>query len=199
LDTPETNSAPTIAPVPAEKRPSRTFRFLVDVLETLLLSAILFLVINAVSERIKVDGFSMEPTLHDGEFVIVNKLAYRLGTFRRGDVVVFRFPDNPEFEYIKRVIGLPDDRIEIANGQISVNGQALEEPYIQGNTNQPGMWTVPASHLFVLGDNRNNSSDSRSWGPVPVDYIVGKAIFVYWPLKKLGVIPQYQLEVTAYP
>jgi signal peptidase I len=99
-------------------------------LETLILSVILFAGINAISARIRVDGYSMEPTLHSGEFVIVNKLAYRLGTPKLGDVIVFHFPRDIEQEYIKRVIGLPGDNVTISGGRVMVNNQALEEPYI---------------------------------------------------------------------
>ncbi len=115
----------------APENPRQGFRrFALDLLETLLLSLLLFFAINTISARIRVDGSSMEPTLHSGEFMIVNRLAYKLGSPQIGDVVVFHFPGNPEQEYIKRVIGLPGDRVVIANGQVSVNGQVLDEPYI---------------------------------------------------------------------
>lgn len=163
-------------------------RFLVDVFETLVLSLILFLAINAISARIRVDGYSMEPTLHTGEFVIVNKIAYKLGDAERGDIIVFHYPRNPEQEYIKRVIGLPGDELEVRNGQVYVNGQLLEEPYIKAPPAYSDSWTVPQDSLFVFGDNRNNSSDSHNWGEVPLELVIGKAIFVYWPPTEWGVI-----------
>ncbi len=163
-------------------------RFLVDVLETILLSVILFIGINAVSARIRVDGSSMEPTLHSGEFVIVNKLAYRLGKPTPGDVIVFHFPRDPEQEYIKRVIGLPGDLVSVENGHVYVNGSEISEPYIAASPNYPGSWVIPEKSLFVLGDNRNNSSDSHTWGTVPLDYVVGRAIFIYWPPPEWGMI-----------
>jgi signal peptidase I len=163
-------------------------RFLVDVFETLILSLILFLAINAISARIRVDGFSMEPTLHTGEFVIVNKVSYKIGDPERGDIIVFHYPRNPEQEYIKRVIGLPGDEVEIRNGEVLVNGQILDEPYIKASPAYPGTWLVPENSLFVLGDNRNNSSDSHNWGEVPLDLVIGKAIFIYWPPTEWGVI-----------
>lgn len=161
---------------------------LVEVLETLILSVVLFMGINVVSARIRVDGASMEPTLHAGQFVIVNKLAYRFGTVSRGDVIVFYFPRDPKQEYIKRVIGLPGDTVTVENGRITVNGEALDEPYLNVKTGYPGMWIVPEGHLFVLGDNRNNSFDSHNWGTVPMEYVIGKAILVYWPPTDWGLI-----------
>ena len=166
-----------------EERRSGFLRFIIDVVETLVLSVILFAVINAVSARIRVDGASMEPTLHSGEFVIVNKLAYRLG-----DVIVFRFPRDPEQEYIKRVIGVPGDRVEIRGGRVHLNGALLDENYIAASPAYEAAWDVPVDGLFVLGDNRNNSSDSHNWGTVPMNYVIGRAIFVYWPPTHWGVV-----------
>ncbi|MDD2694852.1 MAG: signal peptidase I [Anaerolineales bacterium] len=185
-----------IQPVEEGKR-SKAFRFLADVLETLLLSAILFFGINAISARIRVDGQSMEPTLHTGEYVIVNKLAYKFGAPAIGDVIIFRYPRNPQQEYIKRVIGLPNDRVEIRDGQVWVNGQLLDEPYIASAPNYQANWVVPEKSLFVLGDNRNNSSDSHAWGPVPLEYVVGKAIVVYWPPQRWGLIDHLDTAIAA--
>jgi signal peptidase I len=178
------------APVNKLTEPGRSslYRSLVDVLETLLLALVLFIGINAVSARIRVDGSSMEPTLHNGEFIIVNKLAYRLGEPRLGDVIVFRFPNDPGQDYIKRVIGVPGDRIEVSQGHVSVNGKMLDEPYIAAMPNYSGDWTVPTDALFVLGDNRNNSSDSRNWGPVTMEAVIGKALLIYWPPEQWGAI-----------
>jgi signal peptidase I len=185
LDGLRTESIPEQSTPQDEKHGSR--RFIIDVLETLLLALLLFLGINTVSARIRVEGSSMEPTLHNGEFLIVNRLAYRLGSPKIGDVVVFHPPSDLEQEYIKRVIALPGDRVEISNGKVIVNGQALNEPYIAAhpNYNYP-LTVVPPGSLFVLGDNRNNSSDSHSWGPAPLNEVVGKAIFVYWPPASWG-------------
>lgn len=180
-----------------EKSRSGITRFIIDVLETLVLSVVLFAIINAVSARIRVDGFSMEPTLHSGEFVIVNKLAYWLGSPERGEVIVFHFPRDPEQEYIKRVVGLPGDEVEVSAGQVRVNGQVLDEPYIAAPPVYQSSWTVPEDSLFVLGDNRNNSSDSHNWGPVPYDNIVGKALFVYWPPPEFGLVPHTAPTLSA--
>jgi signal peptidase I len=174
-----------------------SWRFIIDLLETAVLSLILFFAINAVSARIRVDGYSMEPTLHSGEFVVVNKLSYKIGDIDRGDVVVFHFPRNPEQEYIKRVIGLPSDQIVIKNGVVFINGFELEESYIRAQPSYNGEWTVTDDGLFVLGDNRNNSSDSHNWGEVPLDLVVGKAVFVYWPPTEWGRIDRPLIAKAA--
>lgn len=175
----------TTAPQPNRAGVGRMLR---DILETLLISAVLFLGINAVTARIRVDGFSMEPSMHSGEFVIVNKLAYKFAPVQRFDVIVFMFPRNPDQEYIKRVIGLPGDEVVIANRQVRVNGEVLDEPYILQPPTYSGTWVVPEGSLFVLGDNRNNSSDSHNWGPVPLDYVIGKAVLIYWPPSEWGLV-----------
>ena len=177
---------------------SSFYKFLVDLFETLVLSVLLFLGINAISARIRVDGSSMEPSLHTGEFVIVNRLAYRFGEPELGDVVVFHYPGDPEQEYIKRVIGLPGDSIRIMSGVVSVNGTSLNEPYIAARPRYNGTWTVPEGHLFVLGDNRNNSSDSHNFGPIPEENVIGEAFFIYWPPTNWGLISN-QRAATAAP
>lgn len=157
-------------------------RIVLDILETLILSVILFLGINAVSARIRVESISMQPNLYAGDFVIVNKLAYKFGSPQRGDIIVFRYPPDPtQVPYIKRVIGLPGDEVHIADGKVYINGELLIEPYLTVTTNRGGDWKVPENSLFVMGDNRNNSSDSRSWGMVPMENVIGKALLVYWP------------------
>jgi signal peptidase I len=156
-------------------------RFALDLVETLVLAVVLFVGINTVSARVRVDGTSMVPTLQDGEFVLVNKLSYRFGDVTRGDIIVFHFPLNPQEDLIKRVIGLPGDQVKIENGQVFVNGAMLNETYIAAPPNYSSDWQVPADNFFVLGDNRNNSSDSHSWGLLPSDKIVGKAVLIYWP------------------
>jgi signal peptidase I len=169
------------------------------VLETLVLSLILFLVINAISARIRVDGSSMEPTLHNGEFVIVNKLAYKLDEPKLGDIIVFHFPRDPDQEYIKRVIGVPGDKVVIEDGKVYVNGNEIDEPYISAPpAYTASRWDVPEGNLFVLGDNRNNSSDSHSWGMVPLEYVVGKALFIYWPLEEWGIV-RHTYTASAAP
>ncbi len=203
MDTFETDSqAQPEAPseVPAETPEQEKIhwgRLLLDIFETLALAALLFVGINAISARVRVDGFSMRPTLEDGEFVLVNRLAYRFGDFQRGDIIVFRFPMDPQQELIKRVIGLPGDTIYIQHKNVSVNGQILVEPYIAEEPAYEGSWQVPDGYLFVLGDNRNDSSDSHSWGLLPMENVVGKAILIYWPPPLWNVIEH--TNVVAMP
>jgi signal peptidase I len=133
----------------------------------------------------------MEPTLHSGQLVLVNRLAYKIGQPERGDVIVFYFPRDPEQEYIKRLIGLPGDHVVVQEGQVLVNGALLEEPYIAAPPGYAGDWMVPEGQYFVLGDNRNNSSDSHQWGTVPVAFVIGKALAVYWPPTDWKIVPSF--------
>ncbi|HUV25847.1 MAG TPA: signal peptidase I [Anaerolineales bacterium] len=160
-------------------------RFARDILEVALISLVLFLSINAVSARIRVESVSMQPTLFAGNFVVVNKLSYRFGEPERGDIIVFEYPPDPEQDpYIKRVIGLPGEQVKIADGKVTINGVNIQEPYLVDDTQQGGEWTIPDEAVFVMGDNRRNSSDSRSWGVVPLENVIGKALVVYWPPEK---------------
>jgi len=147
-----------------------------------------------IYQPVKVEGTSMEPGLSDNERIFINKFTYKLklGDIRRGDTVVFWYPNDTTKSYIKRVIGLPGDRIRIVEGQVYVNDAPLTEDYVPKELRDTMTWDggadVPVPHdcYFVLGDHRNQSSDSRSWGWVPRDNIYGKAVFVYWPLDKMG-------------
>ena len=181
-----------VATVPIEKKGS-ILRFLLDLLETIALSVVLFLGINALTARVMVEGFSMRPTLENGEYVLVNRMAYRSESPAYGDVVVFHFPIDPDQDFIKRVIGLPGDEIKIQDGQVKVNGRILDEVYIAAAPQYVGSWHVPAEQVFVLGDNRNNSSDSHSWGPVPLENLIGKAIFAYWPPPEWKVLEHVRI------
>jgi signal peptidase I len=163
-------------------------QFLVDLLETIVLAVVLFFAINAVSARVRVDGFSMQPTLQDGEYVLVNRLAFRNDLPSRGDIIVFVSPQTPELDLIKRVIGLPGDTVKISDGKVQVNGQTLNEPYIAAAPIYNGEWNVPEGNLFVLGDNRNDSSDSHAWGLLPIENVLGKAILIYWPIPEWNLI-----------
>jgi len=163
-------------------------RFFLDLLETIILAVVLFFAINAVSARVRVDGFSMVPTLQDGEYVLVNRLAYRSNLPERGDIIVFVSPQVSDLDLIKRVIGLPGDKVTITGGEVRVNNQVLEEPYIAAAPIYNGEWNVPEGNLFVLGDNRNDSSDSHAWGLLPIDNVIGKAILIYWPIPEWTLI-----------
>ncbi len=177
-------------PVEERKKSTRSgcLNFAVDTLETVLLALVLFFGINAVSARVRVENISMQPTLHANEFVLVNKLAYKLGQPQIGDIIIFHYPLDPKEDFVKRVIGLPGDTVKVEDGTVYVNGHALIEPYIAAKPNYTGTWNVPPDSLFVLGDNRNQSSDSHSWGFVPMNYVVGKAIVIYWPLNEMQVL-----------
>jgi signal peptidase I len=163
-------------------------RFFIDLLETIVLAVVLFFAINAVSARVRVDGSSMVPTLQNGEYVLVNRLAYRNRLPERGDIIVFVSPQTTELDLIKRVIGLPGDTVRISGGVVQVNGQVLEESYIAAAPIYNGEWNVPEDKLFVLGDNRNDSSDSHAWGLLPLDNVIGKAILIYWPIPQWNLI-----------
>jgi signal peptidase I len=158
-------------------------RFFWEALETVIISVVLFLAINTVSERIRVESISMEPNLYAGDFVLVNKAIYFFNKLPKlGDVVVFRYPLNPDATpYIKRVVGLPGDEVRIEGGKVYLNGVLLDEPYLDQGTTRGGTWIIPEDQLFVMGDNRANSSDSRTWGFVPMDNIIGRAELIYWP------------------
>jgi len=163
-----------------------------ELIETLILTLVIFLLIRFAVQNFRIEGFSMEPNFHDGQFLIVNKLVYALHSPERGDVIVFIPPNSTTRDFIKRVIGLPGDRVEIVNGRVFVNGAPLDEPYpLNPGSYSAGAVTVPADEYFVLGDNRNNSSDSHSWGSVPAKSIIGKAWVSYWPPQVMGLVPTY--------
>ncbi len=163
--------------------------FLRESAETLLLALILVLIINTISTRIRVEGFSMEPTYHNNNYIVVSKMTYKFKEVSRGDVIIFEYPIAPEEDFIKRVIGLPGDTVEVANGNVILNGNILVEDYIvAAPVREYPSFTVPDGTLFVMGDNRNNSSDSRTWGPLPIENVIGRTIFVYWPFSDFGII-----------
>jgi len=162
-------------------------------------------------QPVVVEGTSMLPHLNDGERLLVNKLVYykiqsvSWGHIERGDIVVFWFPNDPDKSYVKRVIGLPGEMVEIRNGRVLVNGRELNEPYLDSEHNQ-SLPSAPAKkvddhHYFVMGDNRDNSSDSRIWGLVPEKYIYGKAFFRYWKPASIGFLEggEYDPNVTRTP
>lgn len=159
-----------------------------DFIETLILALVLFFGINYVTQRVRVENISMLPTLKPGNLMVVNKLAYRNDNYSRGDIVVFHYQGNSEEDYIKRVIGIPGDHVVINNGIVKVNGIILDEPYIMEESRRVNTWDVPEGKLFVLGDNRNDSSDSSTWGFVDMDWVVGQALMVYWPFDQFRLV-----------
>ncbi len=190
--------APVVEPAvqPPKERPT-WLGVTIEVLQTLILAIALYFLIDAVVARVRVENVSMKPTLVAGEFVLVNRLSYRFGDFERGDVVVFHYPPHPEEDYIKRVIGLPGDTVTIREGQVKVNESVLQENYISGPPQYSGAWQVPEGQLFVLGDNRNQSSDSHSWGFVPMNNVVGKALAIYWPLTEFRILEEHTAVKAA--
>jgi signal peptidase I len=163
-----------------------------DVLETLLLAAVIFFLVNTLTARYEVQSISMEPTLHEGQYLIVSKFSYWFRSPQRGDIVVLDPPDERSaIPYIKRIIGLPGEFVEIRNGRVWIDGVALNEPYVSGPVLYERSFEVKADEYLVLGDNRNNSSDSHVWGTLPADNLIGKTVFRYWPLDRLGLIPHY--------
>jgi signal peptidase I len=159
-----------------------------DLAFSVLLAVILIVFIY---QPVKVEGTSMMPALTDQERIFINKFTYRFGTgaIERGDLVVFWFPLDRSKSYIKRVIGLPGDVVQVDNGTVFVNGERLQEPYVPDDYRDHQSLspvTVPAENYFVLGDHRSSSNDSRAWGTVERKYIYGKAVFVYWPPDKMG-------------
>jgi signal peptidase I len=166
-------------------------RWLRELIVALIVAAAIILF---VYQPVKVEGTSMMPGLVDSERIFINKFVYRLGMagVQRGDTVVFLFPQDPRRSYIKRVIGAPGDTIEIREGQVWLNGSELREPYVPDEYRDPSNMApirIPPGHYFVMGDHRSASNDSRTWGPLPVQAIYGKAVFVYWPPERMGTLP----------
>jgi len=181
---------PLFEPQKYSRRPaaSKVLDFFLNLMETFVLAAVLFVVLNAALARVRIESISMEPTLYRGELVAVNKLATFMGGYKRGDVIVFAYPPDPSQQYIKRVIGLPGDQVLISKGRVFVNGVAVREPYTMAQPDYTGVWNIPDGSLFVLGDNRNHSNDSHVWGMLPLERVVGSALFIYWPPQQAGVI-----------
>jgi signal peptidase I len=221
-----TGTYPPPTPVPeAPPRPSRGQRarhLARELIETFVLALLIFLVVRAALQNFRVEGSSMDPVLHDGQYLIVNKAIYthiNLDTIskflpfidpgddpvhylfrrpQRGDVIVFRFPGNPDRDFIKRIIGEPGDTVEVKDSTVYINGGALDEPYL---TSKPtyvyGPAEVPPKQYFVLGDNRNNSYDSHVWGFLPEENIIGQAWLSYWPRDYWGLVANKDLTPLA--
>jgi signal peptidase I len=191
-----------------------------ELTQTLILAALIFLAVRAMAQNFRVEGSSMEPGLHDGQYLLVNKAIYfkiNLDTLakwlpfldagdtperflfrppKRGDVIVFQYPEDPSRDFIKRVIAIPGDTVQEVDGVVSVNGVPLEEPYVAHIDRRSYAETiVPEGAYFVLGDNRTNSSDSRAWGFVPEENIIGQAMFSYWPLSDFGGVGNREINL----
>src|SRR5712671_3035169 len=183
-------SLPAPAPAPPTQRDSRHLPAVAVWVRDLLVSlAISAFIIIFLYQPVKVEGTSMMPGLEDQERIFVNKFVYRWEPIARGDIVVFRYPRDTSKSYIKRVIGVAGDRVRIENGQVYVNGEAVEEDYVPSDYADARSYaeiTVPTGAFFVLGDHRTMSNDSRDFGPVNERFIYGKAVFGYWPMEKMG-------------
>jgi signal peptidase I len=193
-------SQPTaLAETPSTPQPSRPSRLLREIVETALLTAVIFLLVNAATGRFQIESVSMLPNLHEGEYVIVDKVSYRLHPPERGDIVVFQLDGEPK-DLIKRVIGLPGETIEGAGDQIIVNGRPLEEPYVAPSSRTTFVSRkLGPDEYFVMGDNRGSSRDSRVFGPIHADKIVGRALLIYWPPADWKIVPHYAYASTDTP
>ena len=196
-------------------------RSLLDIIKALALAAAFFFVVQSVLQNYQVLGQSMEPNLHSGQHVIVNKAAYMsvdvdrlskfipfydvedgsemhlLGEPQRGDVVVVRSPQESGKRLVKRIVALPGDSLEIEGGTIRINGESISEPYVLGNTRDRDKSTIPEGHYFVLGDNRTRSNDSNNFGPIHESQIIGKAWLVYWPLGDFGPVDSFAIQLGS--
>ena len=176
--------------------------FVQDLVETALLVAAIYVLVNLTTARFVVDGPSMEPNFYHDEYVIVSRANYWFTEPQRGDVIVFHDPHgsgrNP---LIKRIIGLPGEHIVIRDGVVYVNGVPLDEPYISAQPRYDGEWFLGEDQFFVMGDNRNNSRDSHDFGPIDRSLIIGRALVVYWPPQRWGLVqrPDYEPARESYP
>lgn len=163
-----------------------------EAVEVALLIVAVVTLVNLTTARFIVDGDSMQPNLATGQFVLINRLNYLLWEPQRGDVIVLASPEQQHEDLIKRVIGLPGETVRVHNQQVWIDGLALDEPYLAAPPSYTGEWQLDPGEYFVLGDNRNNSRDSHSFGPVNRAAIVGQAWLVYWPPTAWGIIPQHE-------
>ena len=175
---------------------------IVDIIETIVVAAAIFVVVYLfLLQPHQVRGASMEPNFRDGEYILTDKISYRFNEPKRGDVIIFKAPTNPDVDFIKRIVALPGEKVEIKNNTIIIfnsdhpKGFTLSEPYeimepIAGGSylREGKVVEVPENNYFVFGDNRTHSFDSREWGPLSKEAIIGKAWVRYWPLSKLSII-----------
>lgn len=169
-----------------------------DIIETIAITLLIFLIIRLAVESFRVDGQSMEPNFHNNEYVLVDKAAYLFQPPQRGDVIIFHYPLDTHKDFIKRIIGVPGDTVHTTSTGVIVDGDTISEPYIRVPFNfQSYTWKLGPNQFFVMGDNRDNSLDSRIWGPLERSYIVGKAVVVYWPINALELINTYPSVFAA--
>lgn len=192
---------------PTQSLPRPTLRrrgFLYEILETAVLIVAIYALVDLASVRFYVDGPSMEPSFFTGQRVIVSRVNYLLDEPHRGEIIVFDSPDRPGIDppLIKRLIGLPGDVVEIREASVYVNGQPLNEPYINEPCNAgscpDGRWELAADEYFVMGDNRNRSRDSRRFGPITRDHLIGEALVRYWPPPQWSLLDKYRYPEAPY-
>ena len=171
--------------------------FVMDILETIIfVGSLLIVVYMFIAQPNQVKGASMQPSFYDGDYIITSKITYKFRHPQRGDVIVLKSPKNPDIDYIKRIIGLPGDKILVESTNVYINGQIIKESYISAPTNlwetgflKEGVpFVVPRGYVFVMGDNRPRSSDSREFGPIPIESVIGVVKYRYYPPKKTGWI-----------
>lgn len=214
---------------PVATAPAHPTRYIRELIELVVFVVLLFFLVRGVLQNFVIEGISMEPTLHQNQFILVNKLAYThfdlnaplrlvdpsapvnviypFGMPKYGDIVVFEYPNDISKDYIKRIIGLPGDEVSVRDGVVFVNGQQLAEPYLQGAPTYCQSYDLCANEsvfvdqdaFFVMGDNRENSSDSREWGMLPIDRMIGQAWVVYWPSNEISLIPHFNSMPFASP
>ena len=184
-----------MAQPPAPTDQPRQKSFVRDTLEIVFLALVLYVVIQYAVQTVHVLGSSMYPTLHDNDLLVASKISYKLHNPQRGDIIVFKPPDEASRDFIKRIIALPGERLRIVNSVVYINGQVLREPYLPEkwtyNNNWPATgqeYILQPDQYFVMGDNRNHSSDSRTFGPIALDAILGKAEVRIWPLNTTGFL-----------
>jgi signal peptidase I len=183
----------TITPSNEKKNENSFFS---EFLKFVLLAAIVVLPIRMfIAQPFIVSGSSMSPTFDNGEYLIIDEISYRFNEPQRGDIIVFKFPQDKSKFFIKRIIGLPDETVEIINGQIQITndensqGLILEEDYVSSKSLDNGIFALESDEYFVMGDNRTDSLDSRNWGPLSEEYIKGRAFLRLLPVEKIGVFP----------
>ncbi len=208
--------APVTEPSPTAQAPAQASLLgaVWEFIQILLLALLMVILIRNVVQNYRIEGLSMEPNFHDGQFLIVNRYAYCPGIHleipivnvelyektwctrlpNRGDVIIFEYPRDPSRDFIKRVIGLPGETIEVREGKVYVDEQLMPEPFgpNPGSYNA-GPLVVGPDEVYVMGDNRNNSSDSHMWGPLPLKLIIGRALVSYWPPQYWSLVPQFNL------
>lgn len=176
----------------------RIFSALWEAVEAIVFAAAVFVVCYLfLFQPNQVSGNSMYSTFYDKEYILTDKITYRLGEPKRGDVVVFKSPKNPDVDFIKRIIGLPGETVALTNGRVYINNEALPESYLSDKIFTPGSYflreggsvVVPDGQYFVMGDNRTGSSDSREWGPMKKEEIIGRVFFRYFPFDRFGLDP----------